>query len=360
MGMIPKAREVRLTPKIRKVLEARWRAPSTPQSDAKRAQIVLLAAEGRSTRSIAKEVGVQPRIVSNWRRRFSDHGLGGLEDLPRGGKEPIYGQATNKRILALLDRPPPQGYARWTGPLLAKELQDVDVQYVWRFLREHKIDLIARKSWCESNDPEFTKKAADVVGLYVDPPAKAIVLCVDEKPSIQALERAQGYLKLPNGRALTGQSHDYKRHGTTTLFAALEVATGKIIAEHSKRRRRMEFLGFMNRASLPFQVASCTSSSTISTPTRSATAGSRSIQRSTSTSRRRGRHGSIRSRFGFPSSRANRSTAHRSSRSSSCRSTSMLSSRPTMRRPCRSHGPRKRSISGGSKTAVSLKSDSGY
>src|SRR5439155_16051381 len=95
-------------------------------------------------------------------------------------------------------------------------------------------------------DPEFVTKAADVVGLYVDPPAKAIVLCVDEKPSIQALERAQGYLKLPNGRALTGQSHDYRRHGTTTLFAALDVATGTIIAAHSKRRRRVEFLGFMN------------------------------------------------------------------------------------------------------------------
>ena len=115
------------------------------------------------------------------------------------------------------------------------------------FCREHKVDLVARKSWCESNDPKFTAKAADVVGLYIDPPAKAIVLCVDEKPSIQALEPAQGYVKLPNGRALTGQSHDYKRHGTTTLFAALEVATGKIIAEHSKRRRRVEFLGFMKR-----------------------------------------------------------------------------------------------------------------
>src|SRR6185436_11965749 len=135
---------------------------------------------------------------------------------------------------------------RWTGPLLAKALDDVDVQYVWRFLREHSIDLAARKSWCESNDPAFAAKAADVVGLYVDPPAKAIVLCVDEKPSIQALERAQGYLKLPNGRALTGHSHDYRRHGTTTLFAALEVATGRIIAAHSKRRRRVEFLGFMN------------------------------------------------------------------------------------------------------------------
>ena len=214
--MIPEAREVRLRPKIRKVLEARCRAPSTPQGDLKRAQIVLLAAEGRSTRSIAKEVGVQPRIVSKWRHRFADHGLAGLNDRPRASKKPIYSQATNRRILAHLDKPPPPGYARWTGRLLAMALQDVDVQYVWRFLREHNIDLAARKSWCESNDPEFAAKAADVVGLYIDPPAKAIVLCVDEKPSIQALERAQGYLKLPNGRALTGQSHDYKRHGTTT------------------------------------------------------------------------------------------------------------------------------------------------
>ena len=124
---------------------------------------------------------------------------------------PTYTGATNKRILKLLDGPPPKGYARWTGPLLAEALKDVDVQYVWRFLRAHKIDLAARKSWCESDDPQFAAKAADVVGLYVAPPKKAIVICVDEKPSIQAVERAQGYLKLPNGRALTGQSHDYKR-----------------------------------------------------------------------------------------------------------------------------------------------------
>src|SRR6201997_1817898 len=157
--MIPEAREVRLRPKIRKVLEARCRAPSTPQGDLKRAQIVLLAAEGRSTRSIAKEVGVQPRIVSKWRHRFADHGLAGLNDRPRASKKPIYSQATNRRILALLDKPPPPGYARWTGRLLAMALQDVDVQYVWRFLREHNIDLAARKSWCESNDPEFAAKA---------------------------------------------------------------------------------------------------------------------------------------------------------------------------------------------------------
>src|SRR6187431_1106229 len=244
--MIPEAREVRLSKKDRKVLEACCRSPVTLQRDLKRARIVLLAAAGRSTRSIAKEVGVQPRIVSLWRHRYADHGLEGLRDMPRPGKQPIYTKATDKRILRLLDKPAPEGFARWTGPLLAEALGDVDVQYVWRFLRNHKIDLVVRKSWCESNDPHFTAKAADVVGLYVAPPAKAIVLCVDEKPSIQALERAQGYLKLPNGRALTGPSHDDKRHGTTTLFAALEVATGRIIAAHSKRRRRIEFLAFMN------------------------------------------------------------------------------------------------------------------
>jgi transposase len=244
--MIPEAREVRLRRGDRKVLEARCRSPVTLQRDLKWARIVLLAAAGRSTRSIAKEVGVQPRIVSLWRHRYADQGLEGLEDKPRPGKQPVYTRATDRRILALLDKPAPAGFARWTGPLLAAALCDVDVQYVWRFLRHHTIDLAARKSWCESDDPDFTAKAADIVGLYIAPPEKAIVLCVDEKPSIQALERAQGYLKLPNGRALTGQSHDYKRHGTTTLFAALEVATGKIIAIHSKRRRRIEFLGFMN------------------------------------------------------------------------------------------------------------------
>ena len=153
----------------------------TLQRDLKRARIVLLAAVGRSTRSIAKEVGVQPRIVSLWRHRYADHGLEGLQDKPRPGKQPIYTKATGKRILKLLDKPPPDGFARWTGPLLAGALGDVDVQYVWRFLRSHKIDLAARKSWCESNDPNFTAKAADVVGLYVAPPAKAVVLCVDEK-----------------------------------------------------------------------------------------------------------------------------------------------------------------------------------
>ena len=115
--MIPEAREVRLWRRDRKKLEARCRSPRTMQQDLKRARIVLLAADGVSTRSIAKEVGVQPRIVSLWRHRYADHGLDGLKDKPRPGKKPIYTKATDKRILELLDKPPPTGFARWTGPL---------------------------------------------------------------------------------------------------------------------------------------------------------------------------------------------------------------------------------------------------
>lgn len=244
--MIPEATVVRLSRKERAVLEARLRAPTTEQRAAFRAQIVLLAAEGRSTRSIARGLGTMPRTVSDWRIRFAEQGLAGLEDKQRPGPKPKYDLATGKRILALLDQPPPAGYGRWTGGLLARALGDVHEQQVWRFLRSQKIDLAGRKSWCESNDPEFVAKAAAVVGLYVAPPENAIVICVDEKPSIQALERAQGYLKLPTGRPLTGHSHDYKRNGTTTLFAAFEVATGKVSVAHKNRRRRIEFLDFMN------------------------------------------------------------------------------------------------------------------
>ena len=243
--MVPDAIEVRLKPKERAELEARLRASTTEQRQLLRIRIVLEAAEGTATREIARELDTTPTTVSLWRGRFARERLDGLEDLPRSGAPPIYDEVTDKRIRAVLDEPPPAGFARWNGPLIAEALGDVDVQYVWRSLRKQKIDLGGRKSWCESKDPEFAAKAADVVGLYMAPPKNAIVLCIDEKPSIQALERAQGYLKLPNGRALTGHSHDYKRHGTTTLFAAFEVATGKVQAAHKKRRRRKEFLDFM-------------------------------------------------------------------------------------------------------------------
>ena len=244
--MIPKAAEVRLTPEDRAVLEARVRAPTSEQRDVLRAKIVLMAAEGRSTRSIAAAVGTMPRTVSLWRGRFAREGLSGLAERRRRGRSAKYDAQTSRRILAVLENSPPAGFARWTGPLIAAELGDVHEQQVWRVLRAQRIDLSGRKSWCESDDPEFVAKAADVVGLYMAPPENAIVICVDEKPSIQALERAQGYLKLPNGRALTGHSHNYTRNGTTTLFAAFEVATGKVTVAHKKRRRRVEFLEFMN------------------------------------------------------------------------------------------------------------------
>src|SRR3981081_3590507 len=185
--------------------------------------------------------------AAEWRVRAASARFAGLSETGNRGAAPKYTATTGKRILAVLDTPVPAGHARWSGPLIAARLGDVDVQHVWRFLREQKIDLAARKSWCESNDPAFAAKAAEIVGLYLDPPSNALVLAVDEKPSIQALERKQGYLKLANGRALTGQSHDYKRHGTTKLFAAFDIATGKVSGRHYSRRRRVEFLDFMNR-----------------------------------------------------------------------------------------------------------------
>lgn len=163
--MIPDAVEVRLTPEDRSALEATLRAPTSQQRDVLRARIVLLAAENRSTRSIAKVVGVMPRTVSLWGGRYARDGVAGLRDKPRPGATPKGDVNTERRSLAVLDEAPPSGFARWTGPLIAQTLGDVHEQHVWRVLRDQRIDLAPKKSWCESNDPEFVSKAADVVGL---------------------------------------------------------------------------------------------------------------------------------------------------------------------------------------------------
>jgi transposase len=247
MKGIPDATAIILSEEERAGLEGLARSTKTQYRLRQRARIVLLAAGGAATRAIGREVGCTTGTASKWRVRYAAERLAGLSETGNRGNDPKYTVETDKRILAVLNSAAPKGYARWTGPLIAAALGDVDVQYVWRFLRAQKIDLAARKSWCESNDPDFAAKAADVVGLYLNPPENALVLAVDEKPSIQALERRQGYLKLANGRALTGQSHDYKRHGTTTLFAAFNVLTGEVTGRHYKRRRRIEFLDFMNR-----------------------------------------------------------------------------------------------------------------
>lgn len=242
----PKATPIELTAPERSELERLKRSTKTEHRLRRKAQIVLLAAEGLSTRAIGREVGCTTGTASKWRVRFAKDRTAGFSEAGKRGAAPKYDAETDKRILAQLDQPVPEGHARWTGPLLAAALDDVDVQYVWRFLRRSKIDLAARKSWCESRDPEFAAKAAEIVGLYMAPPENALVLAVDEKPSNQALERAQGYLKFPDGRALTGQSHNRKRHGTTTLFAALDIATGEVTGKQYARRRREEFLDFMN------------------------------------------------------------------------------------------------------------------
>jgi transposase len=228
-------------------LEGLARSGKTEHRTRLKARIVLLAAEGAATRAIGRALGCTTGTASKWRVRYAKDRLAGFSETGKRGAKAKYGIDAGRRILALLDTPPPAGYANWTGPLIAEALGDVHVQQVWRFLRAHKIDLAGRKSWCVSDDPEFSAKAAEIVGLYMAPPDNAVVLAVDEKPSIQALERTQGYLKLPNGRALTGQSHDYKRHGTTTLFAALNVGSGEVVGRHYKRRRRIEFLDFMNQ-----------------------------------------------------------------------------------------------------------------
>lgn len=244
--MTKKAALITLTDEERTELDSWMRKGTTEQRMVQRARIVLESATGKMTKDIALMFGMRAGTVSQWRNRFFRNRLNGLEDAPRAGKTAKYNKETEKRILDELDTPPPKGYATWTGVLLAQSLGDVSPHHVWRVLKRHGIHLQRRHSWCVSTDPEFAQKAADIVGLYLNPPENAVVISIDEKPAIQVLERAQGWLRLPDGQAFRGFSHEYKRHGTTTLFAALEVATGMVHVGHYLRRRRREFLDFMN------------------------------------------------------------------------------------------------------------------
>src|SRR3990172_4423768 len=245
--MARKAVVIALDKEERQVLESWVRSGTTEQRYAQRARIVLESAAGEANKEIARTLNLGSVTVGKWRSRFRQSGLAGLRDAPRPGVGRRYDASVEQRILAQLDLTPPQGYAKWNGRLVAQALGDVSKDQVWRVLRSHGIQLQRRRSWCLSTDPQFAPKAADIVGLYLNPPENAVVICVDEKPAIQVLERAQGWLRLPNGKALRGSGFEYKRHGTTTLFAALEVHTGITHVAHYKRRRRVEFLDFMNR-----------------------------------------------------------------------------------------------------------------
>lgn len=209
-----------------------------------RAKIVVACLQGEAVKGIVQRLGVSANAVIKWRQRFAEHGVVGLKDRPRSGKPKHYGAEFRNRVLKLLEEPPPRGQACWDGSAVAKALNASD-DAVWRILRKEGICLSRQRSWCVSTDPEFAAKAADIVGLYLNPPENALVISVDEKPSIQALERAHGYVQTDNGKIVRGFKSRYKRHGTLNLFAALEVATGAIRGKTTTLKKRGDFLAFM-------------------------------------------------------------------------------------------------------------------
>ena len=191
---------VRLTEDERTTLRDWMRKGKSENRLVERARVILLADEGCTNRQIADQLNTRTARVSKWRQRFAANRLAGLQDAARSGKPAKYDESTEKRVLKLLDEMPPKGYSQWNGILLSERLGDVSKAQVWRVLRRRDICLQRRRSWCISTDPEFGAKAADVVGLYLNPPESALVLSVDEKPSIQLLERAQGYLACPTAK----------------------------------------------------------------------------------------------------------------------------------------------------------------
>lgn len=209
-----------------------------------RAKVVLLAAAGRLNKEIAAELGTYPNVVGRWRKRFAEQRLAGIEqDAPRGGRKPTVRDRVARRIIEATTQTRPKNATHWSTRTLAKELgvSRSMVHRVWQAngLKPHRV-----RTFKVSNDPRFVEKLVDVVGLYLDPPEHALVLCVDEKSQIQALDRTQPGLPLKKGRCGT-MTHDYKRNGTTTLFAALNVAEGKLIGTCMPRHRHQEFIKFL-------------------------------------------------------------------------------------------------------------------
>src|SRR5262252_3780019 len=211
---------------------------------AERARIILACLEGKEIQQVARELKVSVPSVSKWRQRFALWGVRGLCDRSRPGKPVKYDAAFRNRVLALLEETPPPGMSHWDGPAVAEKL-GASVHAVWRVLRREGIYLQRRRSWCVSTDKEFAPKAAEVVGLYLNPPVNAVVLSVDEKPSIQAIERASGYVETDSGKVVRGLKSTYKRHGTLNLFAALEVGTGQVKTKFTEYKKREDFRSFL-------------------------------------------------------------------------------------------------------------------
>ena len=230
----------------REALEVIARSRIAPHRQVQRARVLLLAADGVANAQIAERAGVSPATVRAWRTRFEQEGLAKLGKVREGrGRKSTIPQDTIEEIVELTRNSKPAGHTHWSCRTMAERVgvSPATVQRVWaaRRLKPHMV-----KTFKLSNDARFEEKLIDVVGLYLSPPDNAIVLCLDEKSSVQALDRTQPSLPMTKGRAAT-MTHDYKRNGTTTLFAALDVLTGKVIGQCLPRHRHEEFLKFLRR-----------------------------------------------------------------------------------------------------------------
>lgn len=234
---------IRLDAKARAVLGSWVQAPSTPQAVALRSRIVLAAAAGQSNQQIAFDLGIPEVTVGKWRRSFAEHGLEGLRDAPRSGRPPKHDDAVWQRVQTVACQQP-KGQGRWTVRTLAREV-GLPHSTVHAILNASELQLHRVRTFTFSPDPDFEAKLLDIVGLYLNPPDNALVICVDEKPGIQALDRTQPLLPL-RARKPRSWTNEYVRHGTQTLIAALEIATGKVVAHIRNRRTSVNFLRFMN------------------------------------------------------------------------------------------------------------------
>lgn len=245
---MPTPTPIHLTGEERAMLEKNLRSGKTPVRLRERSEIVLLAASGLPNYKIAERLGIDINKVGRWRNRYAEEGYAGIEkDRPRGanhgGKDASKQAKLRSRIIRKTTTEKPEGATHWSTRSLADAL-GTNHQFVATVWREVGLKPHLHKHFKVSNDPLFEEKLCDVVGLYLDPPERAVVFCVDEKSSIQALDRTQPGLPMKPGRCGT-MTHDYKRHGTSTLFAALEVATGKVIGACKPKHRHQEFLAFI-------------------------------------------------------------------------------------------------------------------
>ncbi len=229
----------------REMLEQLVRAPSTAAGLSRRARAVLLMAEGLSGMEIARRTGYTWVQVSRIRRRYAEAGVAGLSDRPRSGRPPTITARKRAQVVALTLKRPRPGHTHWTTRDLAREVKvsHMTVHRIWRghALQPHRVE-----TFKFTTDPKAEEKIRDIVGLYLNPPTQAVVLSLDEKTQIQALNRTQPLLPLRSGLPAR-QTHDYRRNGLTSLFAALEVANGRVIGECRERHTSLEFLGFLKQ-----------------------------------------------------------------------------------------------------------------